>query len=46
MIYSIVPTDVVFFDNTNKTKISKMYNNAIIELIRRERIISTNQRLV
>ena len=40
MIYSIVPTDVVFFDNTQ----IRMYNNVTLELTdgRVERIISTN----
>ena len=42
MIYSIVPTDVVFFDNTQRHL--KMYNNVTLELTdgRVERIISTN----
>ena len=45
MIYSIVPTDVVFFDNTQiRQRHLKMYNNVTLELTdgRVERIISTN----
>ena len=44
MIYSIVPTDVVFFDNTQiRQRHLKMYNNVTLELTdgRVERIIST-----
>lgn len=43
MIYSIVPTDVVFFDNTQiRQRHLKMYNNVTLELTdgRVERIIS------
>ena len=33
MIYSIVPTDVVFFDNTQiRQRHLKMYNNVTLEL--------------
>lgn len=45
MIYLIVPTDVVFFDNTQiRQRHLKMYNNVTLELTdgRVERIISTN----
>lgn len=45
MIYSIVPTDVVFFDDTQiRQRHIKMYNNLTLEMLdgRVERIISTN----
>ena len=45
MIYSIVPTDVVFFDNLEiRQRHIKMYNNVTFELLdgRVDRIISTN----
>ena len=45
MIYSIVPTDVVFFDNTQiRQRHIKMYNNMTLEMLdgRVDRIISTN----
>ena len=45
MIYSIVPTDIVFFDNEEiRQRHIKMYNNVTFELLdgRVDRIISTN----
>lgn len=45
MIYSCVPYDVVFFDNTQiRQRHIKMYNNVSFELTdgRIDRIISTN----
>ena len=45
MIYSVVPTDVVFFDNTQiRQRHIKMYNNMTLEMLdgRVDRIISTN----
>ena len=45
MIYSVVPTDVVFFDNTQiRQRHIKMYNNMTFEMLdgRVDRIISTN----
>lgn len=45
MLYSIVPTDVVFFDNTQiRQRHIKLYNNVTLEMMdgRVERIISTN----
>ncbi len=45
MIYSCVPSDVVFFDNTQiRQRHIKLYNNVTFELIdgRVDRIISTN----
>lgn len=45
MIYSVVPTDVVFFDNTQiRQRHIKMYNNVTLELVDGivDRIISTN----
>ncbi len=45
MLYSIVPTDVVFFDNTQiRQRHIKLYNNITLELSegRVDRIISTN----
>ncbi|MCC8168868.1 MAG: YlzJ-like family protein [Oscillospiraceae bacterium] len=45
MIYSVVPTDVVFFDNTQiRQRQIKMYDNVTLELVDGivDRIISTN----
>lgn len=45
MIYSCVPNDVIFFDNTQiRQRHIKMYNNVTFELNdgRIDRIISTN----
>ena len=45
MIYSPIPTDVVFFDNTQiRKRHIKMYNNVTLEIVDGivERIISTN----
>ena len=45
MIYSPIPTDVVFFDNTQiRQRHIKMYNNVTLEIVDGivERIISTN----
>lgn len=45
MIYSCVPNDVIFFDNTQiRQRHIKMYNNVTFELTdgRIDRIISTN----
>ncbi len=45
MIYSVVPTDVVFFDQTQiRQRHIKMYNNVTLEIADGivERIISTN----
>lgn len=45
MIYSVVPTDVVFFDNTQiRQRHIKMYDNVTLELVDGivDRIISTN----
>lgn len=45
MIYSCVPSDVIFFDNTQiRQRHIKLYNNVSFELTdgRVDRIISTN----
>lgn len=45
MIYSVVPTDVVFFDQTQiRQRHIKMYDNVTLELVDGivDRIISTN----
>ncbi|MCI8405204.1 MAG: hypothetical protein HFE49_09930 [Clostridia bacterium] len=45
MIYSVVPTDVVFFDNTQiRQRHIKMYDNVTLEIVDGivDRIISTN----
>jgi hypothetical protein len=45
MIYSIVPTDVIFFDDTQiRRRHIKLYNNVTLELTDGivQRIISTN----
>ena len=45
MLYSIVPDDVVFFDNTQiRQRHIKLYNNMTLEMVdgRVDRIISTN----
>ena len=45
MMYSVVPTDVVFFDNTQiRQRHIKLYDNMTFEVAdgRVERIISTN----
>lgn len=45
MLYSIVPDDVVFFDNTQiRQRHIKLYNNLTLEMLdgRVDRIISTN----
>ncbi len=45
MLYSIIPTDVVFFDNTQiRQRHIKLYNNITLEMSggRVDRIISTN----
>ncbi|MCD8390804.1 MAG: hypothetical protein LUD03_03060 [Firmicutes bacterium] len=47
MIYSVVPTDVVFFDNTQlRQRHIRLYNDVTFEMLdgRVERIISTNPR--
>lgn len=44
MLYSIIPDDVVFFDNTQiRQRHIKLYNNVTFEMLdgRVERIIST-----
>lgn len=45
MIYSIVPTDMIFFDKTQiRQRHLKMYNNVTLEIAdgRVDRVISTN----
>lgn len=45
MMYSVVPTDVIFFDNTQiRQRHIKLYDNVTFEVAdgRVERIISTN----
>lgn len=45
MIYSVVPTDVVFFDKTQiRQRHIKMYDNVTLEIVDGivDRIISTN----
>lgn len=45
MIYSVVPTDVIFFDQTQiRQRHIKMYNNMTLEIVdgHVDRIISTN----
>lgn len=47
MIYSVVPTDVVFFDETQiRSRHIKMYDNVTLELVDGivDRIISTDPR--
>lgn len=45
MLYSVIPDDVVFFDNTQiRQRHIKLYNNITFEMLdgRIDRIISTN----
>ena len=45
MIYSVIPTDIVFFDdNTGSDRHIKLYNNLTLEVRggKVERVISTN----